>query len=156
MVNTYYSLLVMLLTMRVFLSLGVFLIPVSPAFSSNLLIIKCAGDVTSKVVNTNTSDVIQENKGLHNKIYIIDRERRMVMAKGSQWLSAQIIDGVLTGSGQSGQGVSTSAESITINIEPIGAYTYEQSIKQKNISMDIDAMGQCEKVDSSVLYEPLE
>jgi hypothetical protein len=125
----------------------------SPAVADDLLYLKCKGDLTSKVTNINTSEVLQENKGRHRKTYIIDRGRRKVMAKGGQWINAEIIEGLLTGSGTFGQGFSKSKETIRINIDPVDKYSYMQHIRQRNISMEIDALGTCEEIDASMLEE---
>ena len=128
---------------------GVVLIFGTPAIADELIYLHCKGDLTSKVMNTNTSEIIQQNKGKQNKTYIIDPQRRMLMSQGGQWLNAEMIDGVLSSTGVSGQGFSTSQETIRMNLDPVGEYTYEQRIQQRNISMVVDVMGTCREVDHS-------
>ena len=135
--------------------IGCLLVSASPAFAEDLVYLTCKGDLTSKVTNTNTSEVVQENKDKHIKTYIVDRERRKVMSKGEQWMNAEIIDGFLTGSGTVGQGFSTSEEMIRMNLNPVGGYTYKRTIRQRNISMEIEAVGACEEVDASVIEKAL-
>lgn len=129
--------------------LGVLLISSTTAFAEDLIYLHCNGELTSKVTNTHTDEIIQQNKGKHTKTYIIDRQRRMVMFKGGQWLNADIIDQVLSSTRESGQGFSTSEETIRMSLNPVGEYIYEQRIRQRNISMDVDAIGTCQEVDSS-------
>tara|TARA_B100001175_G_C19391672_1_gene581778 strand:+ start:503 stop:934 length:432 start_codon:yes stop_codon:yes gene_type:complete len=135
--------------------IGALLLSASPAIADDLTYLTCKGDLTSKVTNTNTSEVIQKNKGRHIKTYIVDRDRRRVMAKGGQWMNADIIDGILTGSGTFGQGFSTSEETIQIDIDTVGEYSYEQNIRQRNISMEIEAVGTCTEVDAAVIEKTL-
>ena len=71
------------------------------------------------------------------------------MFKGGQWLNADIIDQVLSSTRESGQGFSTSEETIRMSLNPVDEYIYEQRIRQRNISMDVDAIGTCQEVDSS-------
>ena len=132
--------------------IGCLLVSASPAFAEDLVYLTCKGDLTSKVTNTNTSEVVQENKDKHIKTYIVDRERRKVMSKGEQWMNAEIIDGFLTGSGTVGQGFSTSEETIRMRLNPVGEYIYQQKIIQRNISMQVDVLGTCQEIDSSSLW----
>ena len=122
----------------------------TPASADDLLYLKCRGDLTSEVTNTETSEVIQKNKGRHSTTFIFDRERRRIMLKGGKSMNAEISDGVVTGSGKTGQGFSTTEASLRISIAPVSEYAYQQRITQRNISMDVDAMGTCEEVDASV------
>ena len=127
------------------------LISGTPAIAEELIYLHCKGDLTSEVANTDTSEIIQQNKGRQSKTYIIDPQRRMVMVKGGQWLNAEMIDGVLSSTGRSGQGFSTSEETIRMSFDPVGEYTYAQRIRQRNITMEVDVMGTCQEVDSSSL-----
>ena len=70
------------------------------------------------------------------------------MLKGGQWLKAEMIDGMLSSKGMSGQGFSTSEEIIRMSLNPIGEFTYQQTIRQRNISMVVDVTGTCEELDS--------
>jgi len=70
-------------------------------------------------------------------------------------MNADIIDGILTGSGTFGQGFSTSEETIQIDIDTVGEYSYEQNIRQRNISMEIEAVGTCTEVDAAVIEKTL-
>tara|TARA_B100000482_G_scaffold44556_1_gene29096 strand:- start:832 stop:1236 length:405 start_codon:yes stop_codon:yes gene_type:complete len=128
--------------------LGALLISSTPTLADDLIYLDCKGDLSSKVTNTNTSEIIQQNKGTHTKTYIIDPQRRMVMLKGGQWLKAEMIDGMLSSKGMSGQGFSTSEEIIRMSLNPIGEFTYQQTIRQRNISMVVDVTGTCEELDS--------
>ena len=65
-------------------------------------------------------------------------------------MNAEISDGVVTSSGKTGQGFSTTEATLRISIAPVSEYAYQQRITQRNISMDVDAMGTCEEVDASV------
>ncbi len=127
------------------------LISGTPAIAEELIYLRCNGDLTSKVTNTNTSEIIQQNKGQQSKTYIIDPQRRMVMLKGGQWLNAEMIDDVLSSTGKSGQGFSTSEETIRMRLNPVGEYIYQQKIIQRNISMQVDVLGTCQEIDSSSL-----
>ena len=140
-----------MIEMNLLTLLGALLIPGTPAIAQELIYLHCKGDLTSKVANTNTSEIIQQNKGQQSKTYIIDPQRRMVMSKGGQWLNADMIDGVLSSTGRSGQGFSTSEETIRMSLDPVGEYTYVQRIRQRNITMEVDVMGTCQEVDSSSL-----
>ncbi|WP_197459919.1 hypothetical protein [Synechococcus sp. MIT S9508] len=119
--------------------------------AEELIYLHCKGDLTSKVANTNTSEIIQQNKGKQSKTFIIDPQRRMVMFKGGEWLNAEIIDGVITSIGRSGQGFSTSEKTIRISLDPVSEYTYAQRIQQRNITMEINVIGTCQEVDPSSL-----
>ena len=121
------------------------------AIAEELIYLHCKGDLTSKVANTNTSEIIQQNKGKQSKTFIIDPQRRMVMFKGGQWLNAEMIDGVLSSTGRSGQGFSTSEETIRISLNPVSEYSYAQRIQQRNITMEIYVIGTCQEVDPSSL-----
>ena len=121
------------------------------AIAEELIYLHCKGDFTSKVANTNTSEIIQQNKGKQSKTFIIDPQRRMVMFKGGQWLNAEMIDGVLSSTGRSGQGFSTSEETIRISLDPVSEYNYAQRIQQRNITMEINVIGTCQEVDPSSL-----
>ena len=133
------------------LLLSILLLSASPTLAEGILYLKCTGNLVSKVSNADTSELMQKNEGRHSKSYVVDLERRKVMSMGGQWMNAEIIDGVLTASGMTGRGLSTSEETIGIIISPIGEYTYQQSVNRRNITMDIDAAGDCEEVDASVL-----
>ena len=137
-----------LIKMNLLTLLGALLISGTPAMAEELIYLHCKGTLTSKVTNMDTSEIIQQNKGLQSKIYIIDPQRRMVMAKGGQWLNAEMIDGVLSSTGRSGQGFSTSDETIRMSLDPVGDYIYEQRIRQRNISMQVDVMGTCQEIDT--------
>ena len=130
---------------------GALLISGTPAIAEELIYLQCKGDFTSKVSNMDTSEIIQQNKGRQSKTYIIDPQRRMVMVKGGQWLNAEMIDGVLSSTGRSGQGFSTSEETIRMSFDPVGEYTYAQRIRQRNITMEINVIGTCLEVDPSSL-----
>ena len=129
--------------------LGALLISSTPALCDDLIYLDCKGELASKVTNTNTLEIIQQNKGRQSKTYIIDPQRRMVMLKGGQWLKAEMINGVLSSTGMSGQGFSTSEEKIRMSLDPIGDYSYQQTIRQRNISMVVDVIGTCKELDSS-------
>ncbi len=142
----------MFLTEMILLTLfSVLLTSGTSAIAEELIYLHCKGALTSKVANTNTSEVIQQNKGKQSKTFIIDPQRRMVMFKGGQWLNAEMIDGVLSSTGRSGQGFSTSEETIRISLDPVSEYTYAQRIQQRNITMEINVIGTCQEVDSSSL-----
>ena len=142
----------MFLTEMILLTLfSVLLTSGTSAISEELIYLHCKGDLTSKVANTNTSEIIQQNKGKQSKTFIIDPQRRMVMFKGGQWLNAEMIDGVLSSTGRSGQGFSTSEETIRISLDPVSEYTYAQRIQQRNITMEINVIGTCQEVDPSSL-----
>ena len=136
--------------MKLPLLLTTLILTASPAFADDLLYLQCKGELTSEVTNTETSEVIEKNKGKHSKIYMLDRERRRMMSKGGQWLNAQIIDGVVTSSGKTGQGFRSTEEIVRISISPVSKYAYQQSIKQGRISVEINAMGTCEEIDASM------
>ena len=136
--------------MRLTALLGALFVAGTPAFADDLLYLQCKGELTSEVTNTETSEVIEKNKGKHSKTYMLDRERRRMMSKGGQWLNAEIIDGVVTSSGKTGQGFRSTEETVRISISPVSEYVYQQSIKQGRISVEIDAMGTCQEIDASV------
>ena len=142
----------MFLTEMILLTLfSVLLTSGTSVIAEELIYLHCKGNLTSKVANTNTSEIIQQNKGKQSKTFIIDPQRRMVMFKGGQWLNAEMIDGVLSSTGRSGQGFSTSEETIRISLDPVSEYTYAQRIQQRNITMEITVIGTCKEVDSSSL-----
>ena len=142
----------MFLTEMILLTLfSVLLTSGTSAIAEELIYLHCKGDLTSKVANTNTSEIIQQNKGKQSKTFIIDPQRRMVMFKGGQWLNAEMIDGVLSSTGRSGQGFSTSDETIRISLDPVSEYNYAQRIQQRNITMEINVIGTCQEVDPSSL-----
>lgn len=142
----------MFLTEMILLTLfSVLLTSGTSTIAEELIYLHCKGDLTSKVANTNTSEIIQQDKGKQSKTFIIDPQRRMVMFKGGQWLNAEMIDGVLSSTGRSGQGFSTSEETIRISLDPVSEYTYAQRIQQRNITMEINVIGTCQEVDPSSL-----
>jgi hypothetical protein len=137
--------------MKLTIFLGALVLSASPTIADDLLYLKCKAELTSEATNTETSEIIQKNKGKYSKTFIFDRERRRMMSKGGQWLNADIIDGVVTSSGKIGQGFSTTEETFRISIAPVGEYVYQQSIRQGRISMEIDAIGTCEEIDAEEL-----
>ena len=135
--------------MKLITLLGALLLSPTPAFADDLVYLNCQGKFTSKVVNLNSSGVIQENKGRHSKTYIIDIQRRMVMSRGGQWFNAEIINGILTSSWTLGQGKTTNKETVSMHFNPAGSYSSKKNIRQGNISMDVETIGSCDKIDAA-------